>query len=76
VTERTRCTCHDIDAETFREACRAGAHNVKTCFKTIGCLPKCNGCIPLVRSVLGEFQLPVQKPAVFPTAIRQLASET
>jgi bacterioferritin-associated ferredoxin len=56
LTERTKCTCHDIDEETFRAACRAGAHNVKTCFKTIGCLPKCNNCIPLVRSVLSEFQ--------------------
>jgi len=56
VNERDRCTCHDIGADRFREACAAGAHNVKTCFKTIGCLPKCNNCIPMVRSVLCEFE--------------------
>lgn len=51
---RTRCSCHDIPIDAFRAACRQGAHNVKTCFKAIGCLPKCNNCIPMVRSVLAE----------------------
>lgn len=54
MTERTHCSCYDIDIETFRAACAAGAHSVKTCFKHIGCLPKCNNCIPMVRRVLDE----------------------
>lgn len=55
MNERTRCTCHDLSVDQFRSACADGAHNVKTCFKTLGCLPQCNKCIPLVRSVLNEF---------------------
>jgi bacterioferritin-associated ferredoxin len=69
MSERVSCTCHAIDIETFRAACAGGAHNVKTCFKAIGCLPKCNNCIPMVRSVLAEFSEktpPVQSGA--PTA--------
>ncbi|MBL1379500.1 (2Fe-2S)-binding protein [Zobellella iuensis] len=54
MTERTHCTCHDLDIEAFRGACGAGAHNVKTCFKHLGCLPKCANCVPMVRKVLGE----------------------
>lgn len=53
--ERTRCTCHDIDRDTFRNACEQGATTVKTCFKHIGCMPKCNNCIPMVRRVLADF---------------------
>ncbi|MBG6073290.1 MULTISPECIES: bacterioferritin-associated ferredoxin [unclassified Polaromonas] len=67
MSERTSCTCHAIDIETFRAACASGAHNVKTCFKAIGCLPKCNDCIPMVRSVLAEFSektLPAQSVAL------------
>lgn len=52
--QRIRCTCHDIEIDTFREACRQGATSVKTCFKHLGCLPKCNNCIPMVRSVLAD----------------------
>lgn len=54
MSERTQCTCHGISIDAFRAACASGAHNVKTCFKTIGCLPKCNNCIPMVRSVLAS----------------------
>lgn len=54
--DRQSCTCHDIPIETFRAAVTSGAHNVKTCFRSIGCLPKCNNCIPMVRSVLAELQ--------------------
>jgi bacterioferritin-associated ferredoxin len=66
MNDRNTCTCHNISIDDFRSACQSGAHNVKTCFKTIGCLPKCNNCIPMVRSVLAEFSertLPVQSGA-------------
>jgi bacterioferritin-associated ferredoxin len=69
MSDRSSCTCHNISIDDFRSACRSGAHNVKTCFKTIGCLPKCNKCIPMVRSVLAEFSertLPVQSEAAIP----------
>jgi bacterioferritin-associated ferredoxin len=60
MNERHICTCHDIDIEKFRAACKSGARNVKTCFIAIGCLPKCSNCIPMVRSVLAEFAEPTQ----------------
>ncbi|MBA3057963.1 MAG: hypothetical protein KJ614_12675 [Gammaproteobacteria bacterium] len=63
MNDRSTCTCHDISIDVFRRASQSGAHNVKTCFKAIGCLPKCNNCIPMVRSVLAEFSertLPAQ----------------
>lgn len=73
MNERTHCSCHDIGIETFRDACAHGAHSVKTCFKSIGCMPKCNNCIPMVRSVLTEFaqQTPPAQEQVgtFPIAI-------
>jgi len=71
MNDRDTCTCHKISIDDFRSACQSGAHNVKTCFKTIGCLPKCNNCIPMVRSVLAEFSeraLPVQSEAAIPVA--------
>ncbi len=56
MTERAHCSCHDISRTEFSEACERGAHNVKACFKQLGCLPKCANCIPLVRQVLNEHQ--------------------
>lgn len=67
MTERTHCTCHDFTVEDFQNACNRGAHNVKTCFKTLGCLPQCNKCIPLVRSVLNEFTGQAPQNTVAPT---------
>jgi bacterioferritin-associated ferredoxin len=55
---RRQCTCHQIPKEQFRQACAQGAHNVKTCFKKLGCLPRCNNCIPMVRAVLAEADRP------------------
>lgn len=52
--ERTCCTCHGIDINTFREACEKGANTVKACFKHIGCMPKCANCIPEIRTLLAE----------------------
>lgn len=69
--DRQTCTCHDIPIEAFRAAVSNGAHNVKTCFRSIGCLPKCNNCIPMVRSVLAELQPgaePAQSNATIPVA--------
>jgi bacterioferritin-associated ferredoxin len=68
IQDRQTCTCHDIPIETFRAAVSNGAHNVKTCFRSIGCLPKCNNCIPMVRSVLAELQT-AETPAQTPVAI-------
>lgn len=71
INDRQSCTCHDIPVETFRAAVCQGAHNVKTCFRTIGCLPKCNNCIPMVRSVLAELrpaETPAQSAATIPVA--------
>jgi bacterioferritin-associated ferredoxin len=56
--ERQSCTCHEIDISDFRQACEQGAHSVKTCFKSMGCLPKCNDCIPMVRKLLKEYSTP------------------
>lgn len=47
------CTCHGLQAPAFERACAAGAHNVKTCFQQLGCLPQCGGCAPEVRKMLG-----------------------
>lgn len=60
MNDQTTCTCHNISIDAFRSACQSGAHNVKTCFKTVGCLPKCSNCIPMVRRVLAEFAERVQ----------------
>jgi len=54
--EQQSCTCHNIDIDDFRQACVQGAHSVKTCFKSMGCMPKCNNCIPMVRELLEEFK--------------------
>lgn len=75
VTERVACTCHDIDIDTFRAVVASGAKTVKTCFKAIGCMPKCNNCIPMVRSVLSDHDGSAQKPAAQPAAIPANASE-
>jgi len=48
------CTCHGLNTPAFERACAAGAHNVKTCFQRLGCLPQCGDCAPQVRKVLGE----------------------
>jgi len=48
------CTCHDLPKSEFERACAAGAHNVKTCFQHLGCLPQCGNCAPQVRKMLGD----------------------
>ncbi|WP_322592609.1 hypothetical protein [Acidovorax sp.] len=48
------CTCHGLPEPAFERACTAGAHNVKTCFQHLGCLPQCGDCAPKVRKVLGD----------------------
>ncbi|WP_169337472.1 (2Fe-2S)-binding protein [Psychromonas hadalis] len=52
--QRTMCTCHNIARERFQSACEQGAQSVKSCFKQMGCMPKCSDCIPMVRAVLAQ----------------------
>jgi bacterioferritin-associated ferredoxin len=52
--ELDHCACHKIEKAEFEAALQQGAHSVKTCFKAMGCLPKCNNCIPMVRGLIAK----------------------
>ncbi|MEX2493505.1 MAG: (2Fe-2S)-binding protein [Nitrospirales bacterium] len=54
MNQRNHCSCHDLEADDFRNAAMAGAGTVKACFRYHGYLPRCAKCIPLVKRILNE----------------------
>jgi bacterioferritin-associated ferredoxin len=46
------CLCNGFTDRQVRRSVEAGSASVSQVYKTLGCVPKCGKCVPMVRDML------------------------